>query len=49
MLPIRDSLQIKRHTQTIRKGIEKDIALIDLEGIVLNEVSGLRQIPHDFM
>ena len=49
MLPIRDSLQIKRHTQTIRRGIEKDIALIDLEGIVLNEVSGLRQIPHDFM
>ena len=33
MLPLRDSLQIKRHTQTKRKGIEKDIALMDLEGI----------------
>ena len=33
MLPTRDSLQIKRYTQTKRKGMEKDIALMDLEGI----------------
>ena len=38
MLLIRDSLQFKRHTQTKRKRMEKDIALMDLEGIVLNEM-----------
>ena len=38
MLPTRDSLQIKRYTQTKRKGMEKDIALMDLEGIALNEM-----------
>ena len=38
MLPTRNSPQITRHTQTKRKGIEKDIALMDLEGIMLNEV-----------
>ena len=39
MLPTRDSLQSKRHTQIKRKGIENDIASMDLEGIVLNEMS----------
>mgnify|MGYP007073711617 CR=1 FL=1 len=38
MLPIRDSLRIKRYTQTKRKGMEKGIALMDLEGIALNEI-----------
>ena len=38
MLPTRDSLQIKGHTQTKRKRLEKDIALMDLEGITLSEV-----------
>ena len=37
MLPTRDSLQIRRHTQTKRKEIEKDIASMGLEGIVLNK------------
>ena len=31
MLPIRDLLQIKRHTQTKRKRMGIDIALMDLE------------------
>ena len=39
MLLIRDSLQIKGHTQTKRKGMERDIAFVNLEGIVLNEIS----------
>ena len=39
MLPIRDSLQIKKHTESKRKGMEKDITLIDLVGIALNEIS----------
>ena len=39
MLPTRDSLHIKRHTQTKRKGVGKDIALMDLEDIALNEAS----------
>ena len=39
MLLIRDSLQVKRHTETKRKGMEKDIALMDIEGIALNEVN----------
>ena len=38
MLPIRDSLQIEKYTQTKRKGMEKDVALMDIEGIVLNEM-----------
>ena len=38
----RDLLQIKRHIQTKRKGMEKDIALMDLESIVLNEVSQIK-------
>ena len=38
VLPIRDLLQIKRHIQTKRKEMEKDIALMDLEGIALNEM-----------
>ena len=42
MLPTRDSLKIKRHTQTKRKGMEKDIALMDIEGIALNEVSQIK-------
>lgn len=29
---------IKRHTQTKKKEMERDIALIDLEGIMLNEI-----------
>ena len=33
MLPTGDSLQIKRYTQTKIKGMEKDIALMNLEGI----------------
>ena len=28
MLPIRDPLQVKRHTQTESKGMEKDISRI---------------------
>ena len=32
------SPQMKRHTQTKRKGMEKDIAVMDLEGIVPNDV-----------
>ena len=43
MLPTRDSLQIKRHTQTKRKGMEKNIALMDLEGIALNEMSQIEK------
>ena len=39
MLLSRDSLQIKRLTQTKRKGMEKEIALMDLEGMALNEIS----------
>ena len=42
MLPTRDSLQIKRHTQTKRKGMEKCIALMDLESIALNEISQIK-------
>ena len=33
MLPTRDSHQIKRHTQTKRKEMEKYIALMNLEDI----------------
>ena len=40
MLPMRDSLQIKRHTQTKRKGMEKDIALM---GIALNEMGRIEK------
>ena len=40
--PTRDSLQIKRHTQTTRKGMEKDIDLMDLEDIALNEISQMK-------
>ena len=43
MLPTRDSLQIKRHTQTKRKGMEKDIALMDPKGVVLNEISQIEK------
>ena len=43
MLPIRDSLQIKRHTQTKRRGMEKDIALMDLEGTVQNEMGQIEK------
>ena len=43
MLPTRHSLQIKRHTQTKRKGMEKNIALMDLEGIALNEMSQIEK------
>ena len=43
MLPTRDSLQIKRHTQTKRKGIKKDIALMDLEGVTLNEMGRIKK------
>lgn len=40
-LPTKYSLQLKRHTQTNRKGMEKDIALMDLEDIALNEMGQL--------
>lgn len=40
-------LQIKRHTPTKRKGIGKDIALNDLEGIALNEINQ-KDKYHDF-
>ena len=43
MLPTRDSLQIKRHTQTKRRGMEKDIALMDLEGIALNKMGQIEK------
>ena len=43
MLPIRDSLRIKRYTQTKRKGMEKGIALMDLEGIALNEIGQIEK------
>ena len=43
MLPIRDSLQIKKHTESKRKGMEKDIALMDLEGIALNEMGQIKR------
>ena len=43
MLLTRDSLQIKKHTQTKRKGMEKDIALMDLEGIALNEIGQIEK------
>ena len=39
----RDSLQIKRHTQTKRKETEEDIALMDLEGITLNEMGQIEK------
>ena len=39
VLPTRDSLQIKRHMQNEKKEMEKDIALMDLQGIALNEMS----------
>ena len=35
--PIRDALQIKRQTQIKRKGMEKDIVLMDLEGIKVRQ------------
>ena len=38
MLPTRDSLQIKRHSQTNTKGMENDMAWMDLEGIGLKEM-----------
>ena len=43
VLPTRDSLQIDRYTQTKRKGMEKDIALMDLEGIALNEMGWIEK------
>ena len=43
MLPARESLQIKRHTETKRNGMEKDIALMALEGIALNAVSQIEK------
>ena len=43
MLTTRDSLQIKRHMQTKRKGMEKDMALMDLQGIELNEISNIEK------
>ena len=33
MLPTKDTLLIKGYTQTKKKGMEKDIALMDVEGI----------------
>ena len=53
MLSTRDSFYIKRHTQTKRKGMEKDIALMDPEDIALNDVSQIeknkfRMISHTF-
>ena len=49
MLPIKDSLQIKRHTQTERNGMEKDIAFMDLESIILNEVSQIEKDRYHMM
>ena len=43
MLHTRDSLQIKGHTQTKRKRMEKDIALMDPEGTVLNEMGHIEK------
>ena len=43
ILPMRDSVQVKRHTQTKSKGMEKDITLGDPEGIALNEVSQIEK------
>ena len=43
MLPTRDSFQIKRHTQTKSKGMEKDIALMVLESIALNEMGWIEK------
>ena len=36
MLPTRNSLQIKKHTQT-KRGWKKDIALMNLEGIEITQ------------
>ena len=43
MLPTRNSLQIKRHTHTKRKEMKKDIALMYLEGIALNEMDWIEK------
>ena len=43
MLPTKDSLQIKGHTETKMQGMRKIITLIDLEGTVLNEVSQMEK------
>ena len=43
MLPTKDSLQIKRYTQTKRKEMVKDIALMDLEGITVNEMGRIER------
>ena len=43
MLPTRDSLQMKKHTRTKRKGMVIDIALIDLDCIMLNEMGWIKK------